>query len=70
MFPTRVSQNIFHPSDFVVFDCHTIYYGMRGKGVVFQSTFIAESGKKFSAKRFFILSRTIFSSAANEMKCG
>ena len=36
---------------------------MKGSKVTFQLPFMAENDKKFSAKRFFNLSRTIFHSA-------
>ena len=35
---------------------------MKGRKVTFQLPFMAENDKKFSAKRFFNLSRTIFRS--------
>ena len=38
---------------------------MKDRKCIFQLSFIAESGKKFSAKRFFNLSRTIFQSQPN-----
>ena len=38
---------------------------MKDVSGIFQFPFIAESGKKFSAKRFFNLSRTIFQSQPN-----
>ena len=41
---------------------------MKDKEAVFQLPFIAESGKKFCAERFFNLSRMIFQSQPNEMK--
>ena len=41
---------------------------MKGSKVTFQLPFMAENDKKFSAKRFFNLSRTIFRSQQIEMK--
>ena len=38
---------------------------MKGSKVTFQLPFMAENDKKFSAKRFFNLSRTIFQSQPN-----
>ena len=38
---------------------------MKDVSGIFQFPFMAESGKKFSAKRFFNLSRMIFQSQAN-----
>ena len=43
---------------------------MKDVSAIFQFPFIAESDKKFSAKRFFNLSRTIFRSQQIEMKHG
>ena len=43
---------------------------MKDVSGIFQFPFIAESGKKFSAKWFFNLRRTIFGSAPNEMELG
>ena len=40
---------------------------MKGSKVTFQLPFMAENDKKFSAKRFFNLSRTIFRSQQIEM---
>ncbi|VYU29902.1 Uncharacterised protein [Paraprevotella clara] len=41
---------------------------MKDKEAIFQPPFIAEGGKKFSAERFSVLSRTIYRSPQNEMK--
>ena len=43
---------------------------MKGSKVTFQLPFMAENDKKFSAKRFINLSRTIFRSQQIEMKHG
>jgi hypothetical protein len=43
---------------------------MKDSKVTFQLPFMAENDKKFSAKRFFNLSRTIFRSQQIEMKHG
>lgn len=43
---------------------------MKGSKVTFQLPFMEENDKKFSAKRFFNLSRTIFRSQQIEMKHG
>ena len=43
---------------------------MKDRKCIFQLSFIAESDKKFSAKRFFNLSQTIVRSPENEMKRG
>ena len=39
---------------------------MKDKEAIFQPPFIAEGGKKFSAERFSVLSRTIYRSLQNE----
>ncbi|WP_302817545.1 hypothetical protein [Paraprevotella clara] len=39
---------------------------MKDRKCIFQLSFIAESDKKFSAKRFFNLSQTIFQSQPND----
>ena len=43
---------------------------MKGSKVTFQLPFMAENDKKFSAKRFFNLSRTIFHSAEIDFSFG
>ncbi len=40
---------------------------MKDKEAIFQPPFIAEGGKKFSAERFSVLSRTIFRSQSNDL---
>jgi len=42
-----------------------VHYALKDVSGIFQYPFMAESGKKFSAKRFFNLSRTIFQSQPN-----
>jgi len=42
-----------------------VHYILKDVSGIFQCPFMAESGKKFSAKRFFNLSRTIFQSQPN-----
>ncbi|EHH00008.1 hypothetical protein HMPREF9441_02008 [Paraprevotella clara YIT 11840] len=39
---------------------------MKDRKLIFQFPFIVETHKKFCAKRFFSLSRTIFKSQAND----
>lgn len=62
------SKNSFHPSGCMVNGFHIKCYGMKDKESIFQLPFIAEGGKKFSAERFSVLSRTIYRSPQNEMK--
>ena len=64
------SSYALHLSGDTVSSCHITYYGMKGSKVTFQLPFMAENDKKFSAKRFFNLSRTIFRSQQIEMKHG
>ena len=63
-------KNLFHLSVFTVRCYFIMNYGMKDVSGIFQFPFIAESGKKFSAKWFFNLRRTIFGSAPNEMEFG
>lgn len=66
--PQRVYKKLFHLSYYRITHYHTIYYNIKDRKSIFQASFIAESDKKFSAKWFFNLKRTIFHSAPNEMK--
>ena len=45
--------------------CYIVCCGLNEVLGIFQLSFIAESGEKFCAKRFFNLSRMIFRSAPN-----
>ena len=56
-------KKVFHLSGRMSTDCHIMDYGMKDVSGIFQNSFMAESDKKFSAKRFFNLSQTIFHSA-------
>lgn len=38
--------------------CHTTYYGLKDKRVIFQLSFMTENDKTFCAKRFIIRLRT------------
>jgi len=53
---------MFHLSGYMIKDYHIACYVMKDRKCIFQLSFIAESDKKFSAKRFFNLSQTIFRS--------
>ena len=64
--PRSFSEKPFHPSERKPTTCHIIYYGMKDRKLIFQFPFIVEPHKKFCAKRFFSLSRTIFKSQAND----
>ncbi|MFR5896650.1 MAG: hypothetical protein ACLUGY_19975 [Phocaeicola massiliensis] len=67
--PTQDSyRKSLHLSGCTTSECHTAYYKLKDKKPIFQRPFMAESGKKFSAKRFFNLSQTFFHSQPNEMK--
>ena len=64
--PRSFSEKPFHPSGHRPTTSHIIYYGMKDRKLIFQFPFIVETHKKFCAKRFFILSQTIFKSQAND----
>ena len=44
-------KNTFHPSGYTLNGFHIMCYGMKDKESIFQLSFIAEGGKKFSAER-------------------
>ncbi len=60
-------ENAFHLSGFTVNGFHITCYGMKDKVFFFQFPLIAEDGKKFCAKLFLVLRRTIFRSAPNDL---
>ena len=64
--PQSFSEKPFHPSGHRPTTSHIIYYGMKDRKLIFQFPFIVKTHKKFCAKRFFSLSRTIFKSQAND----
>ena len=60
--PQEFWKKMFHLSGYTIKDYHITCYEMKDRKCIFQLSFIAESDKKFSAKRFFNLSQTIFRS--------
>ena len=48
--PQGFAKKSLHPSGYTITDCDIIYYGMKDVSGIFQLSFIAESGKKFSAE--------------------
>ena len=50
--------------------CHTTYYELKDKRVIFQLSFMTENDKTFCAKLFTVLSQTFYHSAENELKHG
>ncbi len=48
--PQGFAKKSLHPSGYTITDCDIIYYGMKDVSVIFQLSFIAEIGKKFSAE--------------------
>ncbi len=70
LFPTGLHRsfwkNILHPSGCVVNFYYITCCGLKDVSGIFQFPFMAESDKKFSAERFFNLSRMIFRSAPND----
>ena len=48
--PQGFAKKILLPSGYTITDCDIIYYGMKDVSGIFQLSFIAESGKKFSAE--------------------
>jgi len=63
--PKSFCENVLHLSGRKTNNCHTINYVLKDIPGIFQRPSMTESGKKFSAKRFFNLSRTIFQSQPN-----
>ena len=64
------SKNILHLSGYMIKHCHTTYYGLKDKRVIFQLSFMTENDKTFCAKLFIVLSQTFYHSAENELKHG
>ena len=65
-FPSQgFSEKSLHLSGGMPTTYHIARYGMKDRKAIFQFPFMAESGKKFSAKRFFNLKRMIFQSQPN-----
>lgn len=58
--PQEFCKKTFHLSGYGVTGCNIIYYGMKDEESILQFSFKAENDEKFSAKRFFNLSRMIF----------
>ena len=48
--PQGFAKKSLHPSGYTITYCAIIYYGMKDVSGIFPFPFIAESGKKFSAK--------------------
>ena len=48
--PQGFAKKSLHPSGYTITDCDIIYYRMKDVSGIFQLSFIAESGKKFSAE--------------------
>ena len=48
--PQGFAKKSLHPSGYTITHCVIIYYGMKDVSGIFQLSFIAESGKKFSAE--------------------
>ena len=48
--PQGFAKKNLHPSGYTITDCDIIYYRMKDVSGIFQLSFIAESGKKFSAE--------------------
>ena len=68
--PQSFSKNSIHPSKPTLTNYYIALYRMKDVSGIFQYSVIRESGEKFSAEWFFVLSRTIFISQANEMRLG
>ena len=63
--PQEFCKKTFHLSGYGVTGCNILDYGVKDGGGILQFSFRAENDEKFSAKRFFNLSRMIFRSAPN-----
>lgn len=63
--PKSFPGNILHLSGCEGMCWNTMLYRMKDVSGIFQSSFMAGSGKKICAKQFFNLSQTIFRSAPN-----
>ena len=64
--PQEFCKKTFHLSGYGVTGCNIIYYGMKDEESILQFSFKAENDEKFSAKRFFNLSRMIFRFQPND----
>ena len=64
--PQEFCRKTFHLSGYGVTGCNILDYGMKDGGGIFQFSFRAENDEKFSAKRFFNLSRMIFRFQPND----